>query len=592
MGQSDSNRILVIGSYVHQAPYQIGLFDGFDRRMQEAGLSYFRENFDYPSFMGEDHDSYFETYLESKYVEPLDLIVCFSNPASEWLKVREGFHPQAKRIFMFESGVNEYGPSGENSFNLTLKEVNISAVLRLAEAVSPGEDIYIIYDERSQLSVSFLVSLQSTSREIGLKSRLVSLVGDFGEVRSRLERLPDGSSVLFLPFFRDEGGSPETPINVLNSLVEGLNLKIYTMWDSLLKHGVLGGRVLMSRNIGKDTAEQGLRLLMGEPLLDEESFKEGQSAYVFDDEVRRRWGIAKSRLPAGSIFVNERPRFFEQYYWQSLVVIGVLVALAIATLTLRFAVKRKTALLTIRNEELNTALGQKNRLTDLGRGMSMLVHDLRNPICTIKTCCDLLDEMDSSEFNSTWVIKTMNDSSLKSLSMISDMLDYVRTFEPKLETLSAEEFLKLLEEDIAAVSRVSPGIPVLCSLEGECDVSLDTMKVSRVVVNLVKNSLEALGGCEMENPVVRVTVKVERGETSILVSDNGPGIGKDIAENLFDPFRSSGKEFGTGLGLAISREFVEAHKGVISCETKPGETVFKIVLPNPTLSRATQHAVV
>jgi two-component system sensor histidine kinase FlrB len=65
-----------------------------------------------------------------------------------------------------------------------------------------------------------------------------------------------------------------------------------------------------------------------------------------------------------------------------------------------------------------------------------------------------------------------------------------------------------------------------------------------------------------------------------VLADTGPGIPDDIADRLFEPFVTSGKERGTGLGLAIAREIVEAHGGDIRAESRPGEGAkFVIDLP-------------
>jgi signal transduction histidine kinase len=65
------------------------------------------------------------------------------------------------------------------------------------------------------------------------------------------------------------------------------------------------------------------------------------------------------------------------------------------------------------------------------------------------------------------------------------------------------------------------------------------------------------------------------------VSDNGPGISEEIRGRLFESFATFGKVGGTGLGLAIVRKIVQDHGGSIEVESRPGQTTFTLLLPQP-----------
>ena len=64
----------------------------------------------------------------------------------------------------------------------------------------------------------------------------------------------------------------------------------------------------------------------------------------------------------------------------------------------------------------------------------------------------------------------------------------------------------------------------------------------------------------------------------VSIIDNGPGIPEDLTSNLFDPFVTS-KPNGTGLGLALVAKLVGDHGGVVECESRPGRTEFRVMLP-------------
>jgi len=107
--------------------------------------------------------------------------------------------------------------------------------------------------------------------------------------------------------------------------------------------------------------------------------------------------------------------------------------------------------------------------------------------------------------------------------------------------------------------------------------SVDPGKLSQVVVNLVRNAVEATSTQGSGTVVIRA----RRKPRSILVEveDDGPGLG-DAALPIFDPFFTT-KATGSGLGLSIAHRIVVDHEGSLSFESKPGQTVFRIQLPVP-----------
>jgi two-component system, NtrC family, nitrogen regulation sensor histidine kinase NtrY len=105
-------------------------------------------------------------------------------------------------------------------------------------------------------------------------------------------------------------------------------------------------------------------------------------------------------------------------------------------------------------------------------------------------------------------------------------------------------------------------------------VQIDEQMMVQVVINLVKNSAEALQGCE--NPKIEIHAhKLSVDKVEILVSDNGPGVPEEILEEIFVPFFTT-KATGTGIGLSHSRQIMRAHGGSIGCNSEPGKTVFRL----------------
>ncbi|MBI0008415.1 GHKL domain-containing protein, partial [Bartonella sp. M0193] len=112
----------------------------------------------------------------------------------------------------------------------------------------------------------------------------------------------------------------------------------------------------------------------------------------------------------------------------------------------------------------------------------------------------------------------------------------------------------------------------------------------QIFLNLVKNATEALENVKdptitltsSYRPGIKLSVQGRHDKVTLpmefCVEDNGPGVPKDIQENLFDPFITS-KPNGSGLGLALVAKLVNDHGGVVECESQPGKTTFRVLLP-------------
>jgi len=103
--------------------------------------------------------------------------------------------------------------------------------------------------------------------------------------------------------------------------------------------------------------------------------------------------------------------------------------------------------------------------------------------------------------------------------------------------------------------------------------------MQQVVLNLMTNAIEALEGCDRANPCIDVSLTRVGTSVTLTVRDPGAGIPQDVADSVFDLFRTS-KDQGMGVGLWLSRTIVESHRGTIRFETRVNEgTTFTVTLP-------------
>jgi len=133
-----------------------------------------------------------------------------------------------------------------------------------------------------------------------------------------------------------------------------------------------------------------------------------------------------------------------------------------------------------------------------------------------------------------------------------------------------------------------PAIAIAADFDASLpEIEADPEQITQALLNVVRNAAQALSGTT-KGPEIRLVTRVARYVTlarrrhrlaiAIAVEDNGPGIPPSLRERIFYPL-VSGREGGSGLGLTIAQTLIAQHSGAIECESEPGATVFRILLP-------------
>lgn len=111
------------------------------------------------------------------------------------------------------------------------------------------------------------------------------------------------------------------------------------------------------------------------------------------------------------------------------------------------------------------------------------------------------------------------------------------------------------------------------------ELYVDEIQIQQILVNLVKNGLDAILECGQKNGQIDIRVEQEADELHVSVQDNGGGVSAPSLPRLFEPFYTS-KPKGVGLGLSICKNIAIAHGGTLICaSSQPGATRFVLRLP-------------
>jgi len=236
-------------------------------------------------------------------------------------------------------------------------------------------------------------------------------------------------------------------------------------------------------------------------------------------------------------------------------------------------------------QELQSELVHMSRLTAMGEMASALAHELNQPLSAIsnymKGSLRLLAAAPDADPRLQGAISKASEQALRAGQIIRHLRDFVSRHESARQD---ESFSKLVEEAsaLALVGAREYGVRVKLELDTESDlVRVDRVQIQQVLLNLIRNAVEAMEHGPRRELLVRTT-PADDGMTLVSVSDTGSGISPEIASRLFQPFITT-KTQGMGVGLSICRTIIELHGGRIWVEPNPeGGTVF-----NFTLRRAT-----
>ncbi len=224
---------------------------------------------------------------------------------------------------------------------------------------------------------------------------------------------------------------------------------------------------------------------------------------------------------------------------------------------------------------------RSEKLTSLGTMLAGIAHEINNPLSNISTSAEILfEEFDNldPEYRKELIDQVVRETD-RAKDIVRSVLEYTRDREFRK---SEVKLLNLVSETMRFVrSDMPPHITLTVDIPEGLIVNVDKQKIQHALLNLIKNSIDAIPD---KNSEEKITIKAEEynnREVKIMITDTGVGIPEATIERIFDPFfttKDIGK--GTGLGLFVSHYIIEQHNGTISVSSRPGKgTTFTIILP-------------
>jgi signal transduction histidine kinase len=233
------------------------------------------------------------------------------------------------------------------------------------------------------------------------------------------------------------------------------------------------------------------------------------------------------------------------------------------------------AAIALENAQLAQKMVDGERLSAVGRMASSIIHDIKNPLATLRLYADIIrrgtPSMDPAQIADGMVrqIDRFN-------AMAEEILDFAHgvseiTIERVELTQALEPLIRFIEADLT-----SHKVQLVRDIRYSGPCQLDADKLARAVYNLVSNAMDAMP----QGGTLTLSTAEANGHLVIGIGDTGSGIPDEVRSRLFEPFFTHGKRHGTGLGLSIVKKIMDEHHGRVEVESTVGKgSIFRLFFP-------------
>ena len=235
-----------------------------------------------------------------------------------------------------------------------------------------------------------------------------------------------------------------------------------------------------------------------------------------------------------------------------------------------------------RAADLEAELIHVSRLSAMGQMASTVAHELNQPLGAAEIfAAAALRRLPADATGEIAKAAAAIAQCGEQVRRAGQILKRLREFASRRQSERKPESLRKVMDEAMALALIgvgTDGLEIAISDSAPPNVLIDRIQIQQVVVNLIRNAIEAMSGLAAKRLDVTLAT-TSGGEAQITVADNGPGLDAGVRHDLFTPFVTT-KGDGLGIGLSICRTLVEAHGGFIWAETRPeGGAAFSFTLP-------------
>lgn len=252
--------------------------------------------------------------------------------------------------------------------------------------------------------------------------------------------------------------------------------------------------------------------------------------------------------------------------FQRIIIGTILTASAILFIILLFLIRKAERMLAARmlqQQRLERELNQHEKLAGMGRVISGIAHEIRNPLGIIRSSAELLLRRAPKDDSSHALLEAICEEARRLSQTVTDFLDYARPRSPLRSPVLVRPLLEQAAVFLkSAMSERGDAIAISCP--EDMAVLGDRDLLYRAFYNIIMNALQAM----TEPGAVRVDAERREGKATLTFTDSGPGFDPAVRDRILDPFFTT-KDGGTGLGLPIVQSIVTSMGGTLELDNAP-----------------------
>jgi signal transduction histidine kinase len=579
-------RIFFLESLSPVTPAAVRTIEAFKQRLREKTTENFDIYVDYMElvrFPSQAHADRTAQYLAGKYSEVApDLVVALGRAAVPFMtKYRDAIAPNVPTI-MASVPLHDIKTSGLHGVYWIGTEYNFSKTLDLARRLQPNARDIAVVGGGSRYDQQWLENARSELHAYVDQYKIKYIAGlPYEETLAEVSQLPKDSIVLMSFFFVDGSGQPRASPEVAERVAMASPAPVYSPISTNLGRGIVGGYLDSWEDEGAAAADVAFEILSGR-------IPPGQSTpehmFRVDERQIKRWNLSSARLPPGADVQFHQFDMWEQYRWQILGIIAVLLLQTAIITGLIFERRRR-----LRAErELYQRLLEithLNRTAVAGALSASIAHELNQPLAAIQSYADAAILYVKASPPNLAKVEEILGNIRKDDQRAADIIRHFRGLVKRRDAIEMQEF-DLNDIIVDTMQVVGPealkkGVQLkVHNPNGPLPVRGDHIQLQQVFMNLAMNGIDAMDNCNDGQRLMSIKIALmEEDEVEVSIADSGAGIPPDKLNMIFDAFYTT-KDHGTGLGLSIARTIIETFRGRIWAENRPtGGAVFRLILP-------------